>query len=62
MGRGYYDRFLPQCLNAAKVLVAFEAQRLERVFTEGRDIPMDAAVTEAGLVLFPAETNCAKKG
>ena len=46
MGAGYYDRYLPQCVNAKKVLVAFDAQRLEEVFTEGFDIPMDAVITE----------------
>ena len=52
MGRGYYDRFLPQCVKAAKVLVAFEAQRLEQVFTGDCDVLMDAIVTEAGMELF----------
>ncbi len=49
MGAGYYDRFLPQCVHATKILVAFEAQRLERVFTEDSDVTMDAIVTEAGM-------------
>ena len=47
MGRGYYDRFLPQCSRAFKILVAFEAQRLEQVFTDEFDVPMDAVITEA---------------
>ena len=47
MGRGYYDRFLPQCTRAYKILVAFEAQQLEQVFTDEHDIPMDAVITES---------------
>ncbi len=46
MGAGYYDRFLPQCGNALKILIAFEAQRLDRVCSEAFDIPMDAVITE----------------
>ena len=46
MGAGYYDRFLPQCGNAVKILIGFEAQRLDRVCTEAFDIPMDAVITE----------------
>ena len=46
MGAGYYDRFLPQCRKAIKILIAFEAQRLDKVCTEDFDIPMDAVITE----------------
>ena len=47
MGAGYYDRFLVQCKKKAeKYLVAFEAQRLDSVYTESFDIPMDAIITE----------------
>ena len=46
MGAGYYDRFLPRCENACKILTAFEAQCLDRVCTEGFDVPMDAIITE----------------
>ena len=47
MGAGYYDRFLKKCTRAYKILVAFEAQRLDRVCTEDFDVPMDAVITEA---------------
>ena len=43
---GYYDRFLPECGNAAVILAAFEAQRAERLPREETDIPMDWIVTE----------------
>ncbi len=52
MGAGYYDRFLPRCSRAYKVLVAFEAQRLDKVCSEPFDIPMDAIVTEARQEFF----------
>ena len=52
MGRGYYDRFLPQCSRAFKILVAFEAQCLEQVFTDEFDVPMDAVITESRTEFF----------
>ena len=46
MGAGYYDRYLPRCKNAAVYAVAFEAQRLELVYTDEHDRPMDGVITE----------------
>ena len=46
MGGGFYDRFLPQCKNAKKIAIAFEAQKIPRVRVNPHDIPMDAVVTE----------------
>ncbi len=46
MGGGYYDRYLLRCGKAVKILVAFEAQRFDRVCTGDCDVPMDAVVTE----------------
>lgn len=48
-GAGYYDRYLPRCVNALCIAAAFEAQRLERVITEAYDQDMDAVVTERGI-------------
>lgn len=48
-GGGYYDRYLPQCARAKKVLVAFDAQRLECVAKTELDVPVDAIVTEEGI-------------
>lgn len=45
-GAGYYDRYLSLCPQAARICLAFEAQRLERVVTEKHDQPMDRIVTE----------------
>lgn len=46
MGKGYYDRYLPQCTNAAKIGVAFEAQRVPRAACGKYDQRLDAFVTE----------------
>ena len=55
MGAGYYDRYLPRCGKAKKILVAFDAQRLEQVYTEDCDVPMDAVVTETRVHMFGRE-------
>ena len=44
-GKGYYDRFLAG-MDADRVAVAFEAQRLERIETTDQDIRMNKVVTE----------------
>ena len=46
-GGGYYDRYLPRCPRAAKILVAFEAQRLDSVCAGENDVAMDIIVTES---------------
>jgi len=46
-GGGYYDRYLPRCPRATKILVAFEAQRLDVVCVGENDIAMDFIVTES---------------
>ncbi|MBQ9413194.1 MAG: 5-formyltetrahydrofolate cyclo-ligase [Oscillospiraceae bacterium] len=46
MGAGYYDRYLPKCVNAVICAVAFEAQKAERVPAEEWDRPMDMVFTE----------------
>ena len=54
MGAGYYDRFLPACTHALRVVTAFEVQRAACVCTEPTDISAHYTLTDAGL--FPAET------
>ena len=49
MGAGYYDRYLPKCENAAFMIAAFEAQRLDHVFTESTDMTMHYIATENGV-------------
>ena len=53
-GGGYYDRYLPLCPQTVRILVAFEAQRLERVSAQPWDQPAHIIVTEAGA--FPTST------
>lgn len=48
-GGGYYDRYLPLCPQAVRILVAFEAQRLEWVSARSWDQRVDILVTEAGV-------------
>ena len=45
-GGGYYDRYLPKCVNASFVLVGFEAQKLPQISVDEHDILMNAIATE----------------
>lgn len=47
-GGGYYDRYLPQCPQAVRILAAFEAQRLDRVRADDYDQSAQVIVTEHG--------------
>jgi 5-formyltetrahydrofolate cyclo-ligase len=46
MGGGYYDRYLPKCINAKCIAAAFEIQRIDELCTDPWDAPLDAIVTE----------------
>ena len=46
MGAGFYDRYLPQCVNAAVAAVAFECQKAAQVPVSPWDRPMDMVLTE----------------
>lgn len=46
MGKGYYDRFLPRCINAAVALAAFSEQRLKFVYTDTHDVIINNIFTE----------------
>ena len=46
-GGGYYDRYLLRCPRAVKILVAFEAQKLNAVCAGENDVAMDIIVTES---------------
>lgn len=48
-GGGYYDRYLPRCPKAVRVLAAFEAQRLDQTPTGRFDQRSEIVVTEEGL-------------
>ena len=47
-GRSYYDRYLAECTNALKVIVAFSIQAIEDLPIEPHDLPADLIVTETG--------------
>lgn len=52
MGAGYYDRFLPRCVNAFVAAAAFECQKVLSVPTQPWDVPMDCVFTERA-VYYP---------
>ena len=49
MGGGYYDRYLPRCVNAWIVLVAFEAQKVPALPVDPWDRPVEQVFTEAAV-------------
>ena len=48
MGKGFYDRFLPKCVNAKAVAVAFETQHIAELPTQPHDFTVAAVFTEKG--------------
>ena len=48
-GSGYYDRYLPECINAAKFAVAFEVQKSDKIPADEFDIRVQAVISEAGI-------------
>ena len=52
-GGGYYDRFLPEVPQAAKVGTAFACQIVPEVPSEAYDVPVDCIVTEEGTIVPP---------
>ncbi len=49
MGGGYYDRYLPRCVNARIVMVAFEVQKRPAIPTDPWDRPVEQVFTEAAV-------------
>lgn len=49
MGGGYYDRYIPKCINAAVVAVAFECQKADEIPMESWDRKMDAVFTSSAV-------------
>jgi 5-formyltetrahydrofolate cyclo-ligase len=46
-GGGYYDRFLPRCINAVSIAAAYEVQHVDSVVSDHPwDAPLDAVATE----------------
>ncbi len=46
MGAGYYDRFLADCPQAVKIIIAYESQRVNAVPAQPYDLPGDMVITE----------------
>ena len=57
MGAGYYDRFLPRCVNAVFLMAAFEVQRAAFLPQHETDVPMDIIVTEETVRRIPKGEN-----
>ena len=51
-GRAFFDRWLPQAVNAFRLGIAFTAQELPSVPVDGYDQKLHAVVTEAGIRFF----------
>lgn len=45
-GGGYYDRFFASHKNINKIGLAYELQKIERVPTDARDVPLDLIFTQ----------------
>ena len=48
-GKGYYDRYLSRCPQAAAILTAFEVQRLPSIPREAHDLSFSILATEDGI-------------
>ena len=51
-GGGYYDRYLPNCVNAEIIACAFEIQKLPVLRTDEFDCKIHIAVTEKNIYRF----------
>ena len=55
-GGGYYDATLKKMPRAARIGIGFDAQVVATLPREPHDVPLDAIVTEARVLLFPRES------
>ena len=53
MDAGYYDRFLPKCIHAEVIAVAYEEQKQPDLLSEPWDRTMDAVVTQRNVYGLP---------
>ncbi len=49
-GKGFYDRFLPACVNAITIGLAFQVQIVEDTFPKPWDVPVQHIFTENSIV------------
>ena len=47
MGAGYYDRFLPQCVNAVKTGITYDILLRSKIICDEHDVLMDYIITES---------------
>ena len=47
MGAGYYDRFLPQCINAVKTGITYDILLRGKIICDEHDVLMDYIITES---------------
>ena len=47
MGAGYYDRFLPQCVNAVKTGITYDILLRGKIICDEHDVLMDYIITES---------------
>ena len=52
LGGGYYDRFLPQAVNAKKIALAYDFQLVDALPTEIHDAKIDTVITTERSVCF----------
>lgn len=48
-GGGYYDRFIPSCINAKTMAIAYEIQKINDIVIDSWDIPLDVIITEENI-------------
>lgn len=52
-GAGHYDRALAALPSARRIAIAWACQRVAAIPAEPHDLPLDAVVTEIGVMQFP---------
>ena len=50
-GGGYYDRFLPEVPQAARIGAAFSCQVVAEIPADSHDVPADRIVTEREIII-----------
>ena len=59
-GMGFYDKFLPQCPDAVRVGLAYQAQVVSETFPQSWDVPVHRIFTENGAII-PRQRLCQRQ-
>lgn len=51
-GKGYYDRYLIRCVNAVRMGICYEGQRVRHLQPSLWDVPMNALITEERYYIY----------